>query len=209
MYKVELPVIITFAVGMVILASYFVNLPVIQENAGLLINWTVVISGFSLGLGAINLVQIHSNRVKTRAPRWVLSIWLLAVLVGTLVIGATRGTESPAYSFIFDNVYSALGATVYSLHAFFLPAAAFRAFRISNSESGLFLLAGLLVMLGQVGIGKVLWSQFPAINSWIMNVPSAAAMRGITITSALGLVSTALRIIVGFDRTYLGISKQG
>ncbi len=208
MYKTELPVMITLIVGSIILMSYFVDIPAIQESSDLLISWAVVISGFSLGLGAVNLVQVHSNKIRTKASRWPLSIWLLMVMGGTLAIGIVKESSSPAYSFLFANVYSALGATVYSLHAFFLPAAAFRAFRISNLESALFLLSGLLVMLGQVGIGAVLWGQFPVIKNWIMNVPNASAMRGITITSALGLVSTALRIIVGLDRTYLGVSKR-
>ena len=128
-------------------------------------------------------------------------------MVVTFVIGITQGTQSPVYSFMFNNVYTALGATVFALHAFFLPAAAFKAFRITSLESGIFLLAGVLVMLGQIGIGTAIWDQFPAIKSWIMNVPNSSAMRGITITAALGLASTGLRIILGLDRTYLGSAE--
>lgn len=207
MYKTEIPVATSLLVGLLIVLSYFLNIPGLQVVADTVLRWAVVIAGFALGLGAVNLFQVHSKRIRTKTRTWLLSIWLLTVMVVTFVIGLTQGTQSPAYSFIFKNMYSALGATVYSMHAFFLPAAAFRAFRISNFESGLFLLTGLLVMLGQVGIGSALWGGFPLVRGWILSIPSSAAMRGITITSALGLVSTGLRVILGLDRAYLGSTK--
>lgn len=205
--KTELPVLVAFIVGTIIVVSYFLNIPTLQVTAEALINWAVIFSGFALGLGVINLLQVHSKNIAMKSSKWGLSVWLILVMVVTFVIGITQGTQSPVYSFMFNNVYTALGATVFALHAFFLPAAAFKAFRITSLESGIFLLAGVLVMLGQIGIGTAIWDQFPAIKSWIMNVPNSSAMRGITITAALGLASTGLRIILGLDRTYLGSAE--
>lgn len=207
MYKTGLPTIVALIVGSLIVLSYFLNIPTLQRTSDKLITWLVVIAGFALGLGAVNLLQVHLKKIAARDLKWGLSVWLILAMIITFGIGITQGTSSKTYSFIFQNVYTALGATVYSLHAFFLPAAAYRAFRIKNLESGLFLIAGILVMLGQVGIGAAIWSKFPLIKEWVMNVPNSAAMRGITITAALGLVSTGLRIIIGLDRTYLGASK--
>lgn len=207
MWKTDIPVMLAFIVGTIVVLSYFLSLPALQVTADQLVNWLVIIAAFALGLGVINLLQVHSKKIATKSPKWGLSVWLVLVMLTILGIGVTQGTESKVYSFMFTNVYGALGSTTFALHAFFLPAAAFRAFRVTSLESGVFLLAGALVMLGQVGIGAAMWSKFPLIKSWIMNVPNSSAMRGITITAALGLASTGLRIILGLDRGYLGSSN--
>jgi hypothetical protein len=206
MLKTQVPILVAFFAGLVVVVSFFVKAPVIQSSATVLLQWTVIIAGFALGLGALNLFQVHLRRIRARSTKtWPLSIWLLFMMVAAFGLGITKGTDSPAYLFIFNNVYGALAVATLSLHAFFLPAAAFRAFRASNIESGLFLTSAVLVMLGQVGIGAALWSRMPAIRGWIMGVPNAAAMRAIAMVAALGYVSTALRMILGLDRTYLGI----
>ncbi len=51
-------------------------------------------------------------------------------------------------------------------------------------------------------LGLVIHS--PEVADWILRVPSMAARRGIFIGIGLGSIATALRVIVGIERTYLG-----
>ena len=41
-----------------------------------------------------------------------------------------------------------------------------------------------------------------------MNCPNAAAQRGIIIGAALGAACLSLRVILGIERTYLGLEKS-
>ncbi len=45
---------------------------------------------------------------------------------------------------------------------------------------------------------------FPEVTSWLLNVPNAAAKRGIILGVLLSQIAIAIRIIFGIERTYMG-----
>ena len=47
----------------------------------------------------------------------------------------------------------------------------------------------------------------PAIAEWILDIPNTAAKRAITIGIGLGMTATAIKIIFGIERTYMGSGK--
>jgi hypothetical protein len=93
---------------------------------------------------------------------------------------------------------------MFSLLAFFIASAAFRAFRARNVQATLLLVTAVVVMIGRVPLGDYLWSGMPDLIEWIMTVPNMSAMRGIRIGVGLGAVATAMKIILGIERTYMG-----
>jgi hypothetical protein len=62
----------------------------------------------------------------------------------------------------------------------------------------------VVVLLGQVPLGRYLGDFLPRIKDWILNVPGTAGMRGIIIGVALGTIATGVRVLMGFDRPYGG-----
>ena len=46
--------------------------------------------------------------------------------------------------------------------------------------------------------------RLPELQDWIYNIPNRAGARAIMIGIALGVVGTALRVILGIDRTFMG-----
>lgn len=114
----------------------------------------------------------------------------------------------------FNGVFKAAQATMFSLLAFFVASASFRAFRIKSKEAMLLMGAAFIVMLGNVPIGNMLTAlldkiwlgfiDFPALKEWIMMYPSSAAQSAILIGAALGYIAASLKIILGVERSYLG-----
>jgi len=167
--------------------------------------WFLVIAVFALLLGLLNLLRLHVNKVKKIDKGWGYSVVLLSGLVATIFTGAKWGigTGTP-FNYIFVNIQQPMGATMFALLAFFIASASFRAFRARNIDATLLLVAAIIVMLGRVPIGNILWNKLPLIADWIMTYPNTAGQRAIMIGIALGTVSYSLRVILGIERTYLG-----
>ncbi len=108
------------------------------------------------------------------------------------------------YQWIFLFLFSPMQATMFSILAFYIASASYRAFKAKTRESTLLLGAAFLVMLGRVPIGASIWEGFGTVADWIMLVPNTAGQRAILVGASLGVVSTGLRILLGIERSYMG-----
>jgi len=201
----EAPLILTAFVGFLMLFEYYVIVKPIGDFAVHVRNWAVILATFALGVGAINLMVVWVRDIKGRKGRWYLNIWGMIMFLAMLVTGLLGPVIAthPSFTWIYNNVNLALDPTMYSLNAFFIVSAAYRAFRTRSKEAAVLLLAGCLVMLMNAPIGAVIWPGFPVVGTWIMNVPNTAGFRAILIGAAIGLVATGLRTLLGRERGYL------
>jgi len=205
MLKRTIPLIITFVMGMFFIIQFYV--PYLDTTADGAQNWAVIISSFAMLIAIGNVLKVHSWKVMKQREGWIYSIALILSFFIMAIIGFVDGgeMEKPTnFSFLYKFVYNPLQATMFSMLAFYVASAAFRAFRIKSFEATLLLLSGFFVMIGNVPIGKYLWSGFPEIQSWIMNYCATAGMRAIMIGVTLGAVSMSIKIIFGLERSYLG-----
>ncbi|RMF04936.1 MAG: hypothetical protein D6768_02045 [Chloroflexi bacterium] len=198
--------------GLFVLADMFIaRLPVaglgnlqraVSGTSFLLVSWAAIIFAFALFLGFYNVVSVHVKQIRANKPEAIYSIVLLVSLAATLLVGFWGGPNGAGSQFIFDYILQPLEATFFALLALFIATAAFRAFRVHNLESFFFVLFAVIVLLGQVPLGIYLWSEFPIIKDWILNVPTMAGVRGILLGVALGTIATGLRVLLAADRPY-------
>ncbi|RKZ22590.1 hypothetical protein DRQ16_02220 [bacterium] len=209
MMQRKLPLLITFVTGVIMVVAFFVPHPPLGGLEQVSLRWYSIIAGFTLLLGADSLIRTHIRKIRRRENVFYSTVLLCAL---GLAIGAgahafiTRGSAFESgtfFMYLYDNLLIPLQATMFSLLAFFIASAAYRAFRARNLEATLLLIAAVLVMLGRVPLGEMMWSKLPVIAEWIFNIPQMAAKRGILIGSALGAIAMSLRIILGIERTYL------
>lgn len=207
-----LPTAVAMVVGLFILAGVFVSewpgeifglSGLINQVSLLFISWVTIVAAFALFLGFANVISVHWSRVQTQKPGALYSIVLLIALAATLAFGfLTGGPNSDSSRFIFNYILQPLESTFFALLAIFIVSAAFRAFRVRNLETLIFVLFAVIVLLGQVPIGIYLWPELPVIKDWILNVPALAGARGILLGVALGTIATGLRVLIGADRPY-------
>jgi len=167
-------------------------------------------------LGVVYLLQSRKgNRSKsvllTAAFLSAIGVLGLVFVVPMSTTAFTAGTihDESFFDWVFQNMFVPLDATMFSLLAFFIASAAFRAFRARSFEATALLIAGCIVMLGRVPVGELIGSPHTdtvlgSITSWILLNPSNAAYRGIMFGVILSQVAISLRIIFGIERTYMG-----
>jgi hypothetical protein len=195
---------ITFVTGMIMILQFFV--PATQTLGETIQEWFMIIASAAIFLGAINLLQVHMHKIRFKARNWKYSpvtiIGFTIMIISGLFFG---GIEQGGYfDYMFQQMVVPMGATMFSLLAFFVASAAFRAFRASNWRATLLLASAFIVMLGRVPIGAMIWHKIPLISEWIMQVPNLAGQRAVMIGAAMGGVATSLRMIFGIERSYLG-----
>lgn len=177
-----------------------------------------VVGAFSLALGIINLLSIHGKAVMKRRPGWINSFAFYAAFIIMAVVGLLMKYASPKgagslgkalYDILFQGGLTALSATMFSLVAFYIVSAAYRAFRIRSGEAALMMIAAFIVMLSIVPFGVWLTHGIPPqyaflrlqnLGDWIMTIPNAAAQRGMAFGIGVGGLAMALRIWFSLER---------
>lgn len=202
--RTSLPIYLGVVGGAVVLLAMFFTPKPLQDWSKWFLEWRVILAAFALSLGAGNLLRVHANRIRLKTKSYGYSYVLVACLAGYFLLGVLFKRTNVLYSFIFDNIYQPLSATVFSLNAFYIATACYRAFRARNLQAAVLLISGVVVMLGKVGIGYAIWPGFATVTDWIMNIPNSAAMRAVNLGAALGMLGVSLRVILGLERGHLG-----
>lgn len=120
------------------------------------------------------------------------------------------------FKIIYDAFFVPLSATMFSLLAFFVASASYRAFRAKTREATVLLIAAFIILVGRTPLGyyATFWLPEPLqflqisnLSAWILSTPNLAAQRAIMIGISLGIIATSLKLILGIERSYLGQEK--
>jgi hypothetical protein len=206
--KKQIPLAIALFVGLFMWLQYYVPYHKVQEVYRILVNWDLVIYGFAMIVGIYSLLYHHATKLRRKEPQWGFSVIVyisMAVMVIAGFVHPMHIKNGGPFQWLFMNVQVPMQSTMFSILAFYIVSAAYRAFRARTREATILLITGIIVMLGRVPIGeKMLGVWLPHFTEWILNTPSMAAQRGIMLGVGLAIIATSLRIIFGIERTYMG-----
>lgn len=206
--KREVPLVISLVTGVIIVLDYFFQVGTgtasLANVSREVQNWVLIVAAFALALAAVNLLRIHSTNIRMKKPGWYNSAALILTLVVMSAIGILKGTNDPLYRYWYTGFLVPVDATIFSLLAFYITSAAYRAFRARNIDATVLLVTAFIVMMGRAPVGELIWKSVPSVTNWFMDYPNMAGQRGIMIGAAIGALSLGLRILVGLERSYLG-----
>jgi len=216
--KRQIPLALVFIFGVFMIFQYFVPHESSEWIYEFLLDWIYIIGIFALALGIWSLIRVSVAKIKARKANWGYPIITLAGLFLMILFGFTgtrdgswgfyfmtaEGLSNPMFRNFFDYILIPIQSTMFALLAFFIASAAYRAFRARNVLASLLLVAALVVMLRFNPYLGPFGTVIADTASWLLNVPNLAAKRAIIIGIGLGMVATALKIILGIERGYMG-----
>ncbi|MBD3335187.1 MAG: hypothetical protein GF355_06695 [Candidatus Eisenbacteria bacterium] len=201
----EIPLALTMLFGIFMVLEFFIPHYGVTGIGTEFQQWAIIVAAAAVALGVINVARIHWGKVRERRTDWGYSIFLLVGLVGMAMLGIFGGVdETTLFNEFYLNAYVPMQATMFSLLAFYIASAAFRAFRVRTVDAALLAIAAVIVMIGRVPVGSAIWDGLPWMTEKIMDVPNLAAKRAILIGAALGAISTGMKIILGIERNVVG-----
>ncbi len=206
--KREVPIFLAGIVGLIQVIDYFFKGHFIDALAVELQNWVVIVSAFALGLAAINLAINHTRKVSSKKPGTFDSVLLLATMVFTALAGIIYGMDTGGFKFVFNAIIDPAASAFYAMAAFHVASAAYRAFRAHNAHAAALLITGVMLMIAKAPIGEAWFPWMPRITDWIMSVVNLAGVRGIMVSSAIGVICVSARILLGIDRSHLGLGQD-
>ncbi|MCC6484442.1 MAG: hypothetical protein IT209_06295 [Armatimonadetes bacterium] len=172
-----------------------------------------VIGAFTFALGLWNLIHLHFRNVVHVTKGAFASSFFFLGLAFMIFAGYLKQFSGipDLFAFATSGLFFQLDAAMFSLIAFFIISAAYRAFRIRSFEASIMMAAALLVMLSQIPVGAWLTSWLPdhgllsnlrieRVGQWVLRQPNAAAQRGINFGLAVGMLATGLRIWLSLER---------
>ena len=168
--KREVPLLITFAAGAVMIIQFY-TLP-LAWLGDLFNDFFNIVVTCAYVLGAASLLIANGRKIQRQAPGWGYNAVLLFSLLITLFCGfclfpkgeAQRGLPTDAgtpFDWIFQYVYTPMSAATYSLLAFYIASASYRAFRARSAEASILLATAFMVMIFRIPLGEFFWEQLP------------------------------------------------
>ncbi|MFC1525002.1 hypothetical protein ACFL5I_01295 [Planctomycetota bacterium] len=204
--KRTLPLVIVFVLGIIMIFQAYIPHPVSESLMQKANIWFIAMMGFALILAVGSFINLHITKIKRNTSDWPYSLVALSSMLVMASIGIFGGIGTGSlFMHLFFNVQVPMAATMFSLLAFFMASAAYRAFRARTFEATLLLVAAIIVMLGRVPIGDFLTAGYASeIVEFLFTGPNMAAKRAILLGVSLGAIAMSLKIIFGIERAWLG-----
>ena len=210
----EIPKLITLITGLFLAIQFFIPHKASEQFYETALDWLIIVGIFAIVMGITSSVQLHLGKIQRKERGYRYSWVLLAGLVYMTVTGLFFGSEDGgAFRRAYQGILMPITSTMFALLAFYIASAAYRAFRARTVLATILLVSAILVMLGRVPMGELMWPRLVLggvtipgvadISDWLLNVPNMAAKRAITIGLGLGGSAKALKVVLGIEAPHL------
>lgn len=173
-----------------------------------------------LGLGIYSLMRIHLGKIFKRQADRGFSVVLIVSMVAIVVFGywdwyvrdlhdpqgklndmANWGAATFGRDLLFDGFLMQMDSAMFSMIAFFILSAAYRAFRIRSVESTVLMGSALILMISLLGGVVYMWNHEVSTIALNMHLPHADP----SINEASYLNSAKISSIAGWVRSFLQV----
>ncbi|MCX6345455.1 MAG: hypothetical protein NT018_10360 [Armatimonadetes bacterium] len=214
-YRKPIVMAVTFLGGLVLALEFLIpkdNL--LTDIMPSYANVGMVIGSFALLLGILNLFRIHGEAISGQKQGWGNSLAFFVAFFAIMIAGFLKDSSPTAdnvFGMLFGGFLKPLQSTMFSLIAFYIASAAYRAFKIRSAESAFMMIAAAIIMLALLPIGVMITDWIPEnsffsifriekLGYWILVSPNMAVQRAIAFGLAVGGLATGLRIWLSLEK---------
>lgn len=204
----------------------------LEDALPIVAGFTNILTAFLLGLGIYSLLRVHGRRLVKMQKDWFFSAVLLTSLFGMAYIGladwaSRRGPEGAALEnpdnwqtinyardFLFDGLLQQMDAAMFSLIAFFILSAAYRAFRIKSIEATILLATALVFILSLMGPVEKMFADtlgsdpnsfqanftLTSMKNWLQSSFQNPSIRAIDFGIGIGALAMGLRLWLSLEK---------
>ncbi len=209
----------------------------LKDALPIVADFSNILSTFLLGLGVFSIIRIHGRKLIRRQTDWGFSLVLmfsvlLMVVVGYINYWQTHYGPDPSklelprnWSFVqyandllFNGLLQQMDAAMFSLIAFYILSAAYRAFRIRSVEATILLATALIVIFSLMGVVAFFWDKgvngisgattggiagnftLTEVYTWIKQNVQDPSIRAIDFGVGIGALAMGLRLWLSLER---------
>jgi uncharacterized membrane protein YhaH (DUF805 family) len=106
-------VVVAISAGLITLIGYFI--PGLEFLSDVLLRWAVILAGFALILGVVNLLSVHARRLRKRKAGSLYSLLVILSFLITLILVAVTTPTGSAAKWIFQNIQLPVEASLMAI----------------------------------------------------------------------------------------------
>lgn len=198
--KISLRWIILFFAALLVLAGYILPVPFLQGIQTLMLEWAITLAAVATLVGIVNLISVHSLRIRDEKPGWFNSLVVILGFAATFVIGMLFRPSHPLFQRLVSSIQFPVEASLLALLSVTLAVALIRAIRPGMNKASIVFIGVVLIFIW-AATGLVPFQSNPAAQPILsfLNTLQIGGARGILLGVGLGALTTGLRVLIGRD----------
>ena len=198
--KISFQWVVVFFVATVVLAAYFLPVPQLSILRSFLLDWAITLAGVAILVGIINLLSVHSLRIRDEKPGWIQSLVVILGFTSAFVVGMLFKPSHPLFQRLVTYIQFPVEASLLALLSITLAVALIRAIRPGMNRASLIFIIVVLIFIW-AGTGFIPFQSSSFVQSVLsfLNTLQLGGARGILLGIALGAITTGVRLWIGRD----------
>jgi hypothetical protein len=209
----QIPLALTFIVGMIITANWFIDSTPLNDLSNTITNFNTVMVAFMMGFAGVNILIIHTRRIQRNMNQGdMINVFYSVLLLGSLIIwiavGLFMGRSSDTYQWMYTNFNLPLSSTAYAATLFYLASATYRVIRARSTETTILVVVSIVVIMGNMPMFVTYIPALMTVKNWLADIVVTAAYRAITIGVGLGGILMGVRTLLAMETGFLGATED-